>query len=273
MALVAGIDIGAGNSKAVILRDSEVAGAAFIPTGHDMSKAGSEVLEKACFAAKCSILELRSIVATGWGRNAVPFATKVFTEILCQAKGVSFLIPEVRTIIDIGAQDTKAIRVNNLGVTNNFVMNDKCAAGTGKFLDIMARTLDVKMTEVGSFALKSTNPCQISSTCAVFAETEVVSLLSRGKKREDILHGIHKSVCSRTAALVRMVAYEERVVFTGGVSQNAAMKEFLENELKTEVIVPQEPEITCALGAALMARNIVLAKRDTKEEESNEHSK
>ncbi len=256
MTLVAGIDIGAGNSKAVILRGSEVAGTAFIPTGHDMLKAASEVLEKACSAAACSIHELKSIVSTGWGRNAVPFATKVFTEILCQTKGVSFLIPQVRTIIDIGAQDTKAIRVNHLGVTHNFVMNDKCAAGTGKFLDIMAKTLDVKMAEMGSFALRSTNPCQISSTCAVFAETEVISLLSRGKKREDILHGIHKSVCSRTAALVRTVEYEEHIVFTGGVSQNAAIKEFLEDELKTQIIVPQEPEITCALGAALMARSI-----------------
>jgi (R)-2-hydroxyacyl-CoA dehydratese activating ATPase len=258
--LVAGIDIGAGNSKAVILRGSEVAGASVIPTGHDMFKAASEALEKACFEANCSIDELKSIVTTGWGRNAVPFATKVFTEILCQAKGVSFLIPEVRTIIDIGAQDTKAIRINNLGITNNFVMNDKCAAGTGKFLDIMAKTLDVKMAEMGSFALKSTDPCQISSTCAVFAETEVISLLSKGKKREDILHGIHKSVCSRTAALVRTVAYEERIVFTGGVSQNVAIKKFLEDEFKTQIMVPQEPEITCALGAALIARNTALTE-------------
>jgi (R)-2-hydroxyacyl-CoA dehydratese activating ATPase len=260
MKLVAGIDIGAGNSKAVILRDGDIAGTAVIPTGHDMLRAGSEVLEKACFAADCSVDEIGSIVTTGWGRNAVPFATKVFTEILCQAKGVSFLIPEVRTIIDIGAQDTKAIRINNMGVTNNFVMNDKCAAGTGKFLDIMARTLDVTMTEMGTFALKSTDPCQISSTCAVFAETEVVSLLSRGRKREDILHGIHKSVCSRTAALVRTVECEERVVFTGGVSQNAAMKQFLEDELRKEITVPPEPEITCALGAALMARSILPEK-------------
>jgi predicted CoA-substrate-specific enzyme activase len=258
--LVAGIDIGAGNSKSVILRGSEIAGASVIPTGHDMSKAASEVIKKTCFTANCSINELKCIVTTGWGRKAVPFATKVFTEILCQAKGVNFLFPEVRTIIDIGAQDTKVIRTSDPGNVNNFIMNDKCAAGTGKFLDIMARTLDIKITEMGDFALKSTNPCQISSTCAVFAETEVVALLSQGRKREDVLHGIHRSVCSRTAALVRTLYHEEYMVFTGGVSRNVAIKRFLEDELKTRIVVPQEPEITCALGAALTARNIVLSE-------------
>lgn len=259
---VAGIDIGAGNSKSVILRGSEIAGAAVIPTGHDMSKAASDVIKEACLVANCSMGEIKYIVTTGWGRKAVTFSNKVFTEILCQAKGVNFLIPEARTIIDIGAQDTKVIRASNLGITNNFVMNDKCAAGTGKFLDIMAKTLDVKMPEMGAFALKSVNPCQISSTCAVFAETEVISLLSQGRKREDILHGIHRAVCIRTAALVRTTDYEDCVVFTGGVSQNAAMKKFLEDELKIHIVVPQEPEITCALGAALIARNTALTKNE-----------
>lgn len=258
--LVAGIDIGAGNSKAVVLRSSEITGSSVIPTGHDMSKAASEVIRKTCNEANCSMDELKCIVTTGWGRKAVPFATKVFTEILCQARGVNFLFPEVRTIIDIGAQDTKVIRTSDLGNVNNFVMNDKCAAGTGKFLDIMAKTLDIKIDEMGDFALKSTEPCHISSTCAVFAETEVVALLSQGRKREDVLNGIHRSVCSRTATLVRTVNYEECVVFTGGVSQNEAIKKILEDELKTPIVVPPEPEITCALGAALTARNTVLSE-------------
>ncbi|HEX2966622.1 MAG TPA: acyl-CoA dehydratase activase [Syntrophorhabdaceae bacterium] len=261
MMLTAGIDIGAGNSKAVVLRDSEIAGTAVIPTGHDMSKAASDVIREACLVAGCSLDEIKYIVTTGWGRNAVPFSTKVFTEILCQAKGIHFLIPEARTIIDIGAQDTKVIRINNMGLTNNFVMNDKCAAGTGKFLDIMAKTLEVDMSEMGSFAMRSTDPCQISSTCAVFAETEVISLLSRGRKREDVLHGIHRAVCIRTTALVRTVDCEEGVVFTGGVSQNTAMKKFLEDALKRKIVIPQEPEITCALGAALIAENTALTEK------------
>jgi predicted CoA-substrate-specific enzyme activase len=258
--LVAGIDIGAGNAKAVVLRGSEIAGSSVIPTGHDMSKAATEVIGKACNEASCSVDELECIVTTGWGRKAVPFATRAFTEILCQAKGVNFIFPEVRTIIDIGAQDTKVIRTNELGNVNNFVMNDKCAAGTGKFLDIMAKTLDIKIAEMGDFAQKSTHPCHISSTCAVFAETEVVALLSKGRRREDVLHGIHRSVCSRTATLVRTIDYEECLVFTGGVSQNGTIKIFLEDELKTPIVVPQDPEITCALGAALTARNTVLSE-------------
>jgi (R)-2-hydroxyacyl-CoA dehydratese activating ATPase len=256
---VAGIDIGAGNSKAVILRGGEVAGTAVIPTGYDMSKSASEVIKTTCFAVGCSTDELRCIVATGWGRKAVAFAHKVFTEISCQAKGVNFLIPEARTIIDIGAQDTKVIRTKGLGNISSFVMNDKCAAGTGKFLDIMARTLDVNVADMGNFALKSSSSCQISSTCAVFAETEVIALLSQGKKREDILHGIHRAVSSRTAALVGTTNREASVIFTGGVSRNVAIRKFLEDELKTPLLVPPEPEITCALGAALTARNIVLA--------------
>lgn len=258
--LVAGIDIGAGNSKAVILRGSEITGTAVIPTGYDMSKAASEVIRKTCYAAACSIDELKCIVTTGWGRKAVTFATKVFTEILCQAKGIHFLIPEARTIIDIGAQDTKVIRTDNLGNTISFVMNDKCAAGTGRFLELMAKVLNIRMAEMGILALKSANPCQISSSCAVFAETEVVALLSQGTKREDVLHGIHRAVCSRTAALAGTVNHEECIVFTGGVSQNVAAKRFLEDELKMQIVVPREPEITCALGAALIARNIALTE-------------
>ena len=258
--LFAGIDIGAGNSKAVILRDSKIIGASFIPTGHDMSKAASKVIKKTCIAADCSMDELKSIVTTGWGRNSVTFANKSFTEILCQAMGINSIVPEARTIIDIGAQDTKVIRVTGNGNISNFVMNDKCAAGTGKFLDIMSKTLEIKMDDMADFALKSKEPCQISSTCAVFAETEVIALFSKGKKREDILYGIHKAVCSRTVSLAKSVNSDECVVFTGGVSQNVAIKKILEEELKIKIVVPPEPEITCALGAALIARNTALSE-------------
>jgi predicted CoA-substrate-specific enzyme activase len=251
--LVGGIDVGAATAKAVIIRNGKISSYAIIPTGFDVIKASKEVTNLACEKINRSIDELEFVVSTGYARNAVPFTNKTITEITCHAKGVHFLLPEARTIIDIGGQDSKVIRINESGNVVNFTMNDKCAAGTGRFLEVMARVLELDISEMGPISLNSSNPCQMSSTCTVFAETEVVSLRAQGKSREDLVGGIHKAVALRVLAMGRMVGYEKQVVLTGGVAKNIAVKKFLEDGIKMEIIIPEEPQITGALGGALFA--------------------
>jgi predicted CoA-substrate-specific enzyme activase len=251
--LIGGVDVGASTTKAVIFSDGKILSYAIIPTGFDVAKAAKEVTKLACAKIDCSMAELEFVVSTGWGRNAVPFANKAVTEILGQSKGVHFLLPQARTIIDIGGQDTKVIRIDEGGNTVNFAMNDKCAAGTGRFLEVMARVLELEISEIGPMGLKSSNPCQISSTCTVFAETEVIAQRSKGKSREDLVGGIHRAVTSRVMAMVNMIGYEKQVVLTGGVCKNVAIKKLLEDEIKMELMTYEEPQITGAIGAALVA--------------------
>jgi len=252
--LVAGIDVGAATAKVVILSDGKILSYAIIPTGFDVVSAANEVTKLALEKIDHSINELEFIISTGYARNAVPFANKTLTEILCHAKGAHFLLPGARTIIDIGGQDSKVIRINESGSVVNFTMNDKCAAGTGRFFEVMAGVLGLDISEMGPIALNSSNPCQISSTCTVFAETEVVSLRAQGRSREDLISGIHKAAALRVATLGKMVGYERQVVLTGGVAKNIGVKKFLEDEIKMETMVPEEPQIMGALGAALLAQ-------------------
>ena len=252
--LVAGIDVGAATAKVVILSDGKILSYAIIPTGFDVVSAANEVTKLALEKIDHSINELEFIISTGYARNAVPFTNKTLTEILCHAKGAHFLLPGARTIIDIGGQDSKVIRINESGSVVNFTMNDKCAAGTGRFFEVMAGVLGLDISEMGPIALNSSNPCQISSTCTVFAETEVVSLRAQGRSREDLISGIHKAAALRVATLGKMVGYERQVVLTGGVAKNIGVKKFLEDEIKMETMVPEEPQIMGALGAALLAQ-------------------
>ena len=251
--LVAGIDVGAATAKAVILSDRKILSHAIIPTGFDVVGAANEVIELACGEIDRSQDELEFVISTGYARSAVPFADKTVTEIRCHARGAHFRLPGVRTIIDIGGQDSKVIRVNESGSVINFTMNDKCAAGTGRFFEVMAKVLGLDIGEMGPVALKSSYPCQISSTCTVFAESEMISLRAQGRRREDLISGIHKAAVSRIVAMGKTVGYERQVVLTGGVAKNIAVKEYLEDEIKMEVVLPEEPQITGALGAALLA--------------------
>jgi predicted CoA-substrate-specific enzyme activase len=197
--------------------------------------------------------DIQFSVSTGYARNAVPFTDKAITEITCHAKGIHFLFPEARTIIDIGGQDSKVIRINESGGATNFTMNDKCAAGTGRFFEVMAGIFELDIDDMGPMAIESKKPCQISSTCTVFAETEIVSLRAQGKRREDLIGGIHQAAVSRIVAMGKMLGYEDKVVFTGGVAKNIGMKKFLEDKIKTEIELPDEPQITGAVGAAILA--------------------
>jgi predicted CoA-substrate-specific enzyme activase len=252
---VAGIDIGAGTAKAVILDDKGITAFSVIPVSGDINKAVNGVIAEALNKAELSQRDLCYVVSTGWGRDAVSFADSSTTEIICHASGVHFLIPQARTIIDIGAQDSKVIKVNDRGTVIDFAMNDKCAAGTGRFLEVMAQVLGLKLDEMGPMSLSSKNPCKISSTCTVFAETEVVSLRAQGKAVEDIVAGIHKSIASRIIIMGSGVNPGQEAVFTGGVAKNIGVQKALEEAGGLKCVVPAEPQITGALGAALIAQN------------------
>jgi predicted CoA-substrate-specific enzyme activase len=254
--LTLGIDIGAATAKALILSNSQILSTVILPTGFNVAKIANEVTVLACKKIGCSIDDIDFSVSTGYGRSIVSFANKTVTEITCHAKGVHFLLPEARTIIDIGGQDSKVIRVNESGKVISFNMNDKCAAGTGRFFEVMAGVLELEVSEIGPVAIKSSNPCQISSTCTVFAETEVVSLRAQGKSREDLLGGVHKAMVSRIMSMAKMLGYEKEVVLTGGVAKNTGVKYFIEEEIKMKIMVPEEPQITGALGAALIAAEL-----------------
>jgi len=252
-----GIDIGAVSAKAIILRDSCMIAQVVMDTGSNIERVADKVVQGVLEKAKINFKNLKGIVATGYGRISVPFADKKVTEITCHARGVYHLIPEVRTIIDIGGQDSKGMRVDEKGNVIDFVMNDKCAAGTGRFLEVMANALELKVDDLGLISLESKNPCRISSVCTVFAESEVVSLRAEGKAREDIIAGIHKSIASRIGAMMSQIGHEELVVLTGGVAKNRGVIKALEDELNTSMSIPENPQITGALGAALIASDDV----------------
>ena len=248
-----GIDIGAVSAKGVIVKDKNVLSRAAFDTGSNVGRAADTVLQALLKAGHITINEVKRTVATGYGRSSVPFADKKMTEITCHARGVLHLMPEARTIIDIGGQDSKAIRVDEQGKVCDFVMNDKCAAGTGRFLEVMAKALELKSDELGSIALDSKNPATISSVCTVFAESEIISLRGEGEKREDIVAGIHRAIASRINSMIMQIGCEDPVVLTGGVARNEGLVRALEKEMQRAVKVPEYPQFTGALGAALIA--------------------
>ena len=248
-----GIDIGSTASKCVMLRDGkEIVSKSLISVGAGTSgpqRAIAEVLESAGMTRE----QMAYVLATGYGRNSLEgIADHQMSELSCHAKGASFLFPDVHTVIDIGGQDVKVLQVEN-GVMTNFVMNDKCAAGTGRFLDVMARVLEVKVEELGDLAAKSTKDVAISSTCTVFAESEVISQLAMDTDKCDIINGIHHSVASRVAGLAHRVGVREKVVMTGGVAQNSGVVKALEEELGHKIHTSPLTQYNGALGAALFA--------------------
>ena len=251
---VAGVDIGAIAAKAVILEDNHILGYAISPTGSDVVMAANKVLKDSLKKAGLTEKDLEHIVATGYGRISVPFADEKMTEISCHAKGAIWLIPETRMVIDIGGQDSKAIKCDERGNVISFAMNDKCAAGTGRFLEVMARALELPIDKFGRLSLKSKSPCGISSICTVFAESEVISLRAEKKDVEDIIAGIHKAVAKRIVTMATPIGIVSPITMTGGVAKNVGQRKALEEELGTKLIVPKEPQIVGALGAALFAQ-------------------
>jgi predicted CoA-substrate-specific enzyme activase len=193
------------------------------------------------------------MVATGYGRHAADFAGEKVTEITCHARGAHFVRPEARTVIDLGGQDSKAIAIDEKGKVRDFVMNDKCSAGTGRFLEVMAAALEIELDDLGRISLESESPASISSVCTVFAESEVVSRVAEGVNKVDIVAGIHQAIASRIYAMAVRIPVEERIVMTGGVALNVGVVRALEGRFKTDIIVPEMPQHMGALGAALIA--------------------
>ncbi len=248
-----GIDIGSTACKAVALKDGkEIAGSSVIQTGTGTSGPG-RVYEDVFKAAKLAAEDVSRIVVTGYGRLTFDKADNQISELSCHAKGVHFLLPNARTIIDIGGQDAKALKLSPAGTLTGFVMNDKCAAGTGRFLDVMAKILEVDVGGLAELSAKSTERISISNVCTVFAESEVISQLAAGKKREDIAAGIHMSVANRVAGLARRVGIEPDVVLTGGVAQNLGVVRAMSEILEMNIIPAPMPQLTGALGAAIFA--------------------
>ena len=248
-----GIDIGSTASKCLILRDGKtIVGKATIPYGAGTSgpgRARAQALESAGLIEE----DMAFSLATGYGRNSTDLANLEMSELTCHAKGAHFLFPETRTVIDIGGQDVKVLRLGENGALDTFAMNEKCAAGTGRFLEVMARVLEVDINDMAGLAAQSTVTVEISSTCTVFAESEVISQLAQNKDRRDIINGIHSSVARRVAGLARRVGVEPAVVMSGGVALNGGVIMALERELGTKISTSALAQYTGALGAALLA--------------------
>ena len=255
---VAGIDSGSTSTDVVILnKDGEIVTGIILPTGAGAAMGAERALEEALKQAKLQREDIDAMVTTGYGRTAITDGDKSITEITCHARGAHFLNPEVRTVIDIGGQDSKVIRLDENGAVANFVMNDKCAAGTGRFLEMMARTMEMDLDQMSEAGLTYKEDITISSMCTVFAESEVVSLIAQNKETDDIVHGLNKAVASKTAALAKRVGGEERYMMTGGVSKNKGLVKTLEEKLGTTLVISDKAQLCGALGAALFAMDMV----------------
>lgn len=292
---VAGIDVGSVAAKAIVLEmlpsgGSQIAGRAVLPTGWNTAEAGEFALNNACEAAAMARNDLRHVTATGYGRIALPFADKTVTEISCHARGAAHLFPRAGLVLDIGGQDSKVISLDTPreaeaasldaglnvaggagslgalksatkpGAVRDFLMNDKCAAGTGRFLQVLSGILNMPLDELGKAAATG-KPVAISSMCAVFAETEIVGLLARSTPPQDIAAGVFRAIARRMCALARRIPMQGECVFTGGLATSPAFAAILSDELGLPVQVPPDPQAVGALGAALIAADMC-AKKD-----------
>ncbi|OFW59732.1 MAG: hypothetical protein A2V52_02235 [Actinobacteria bacterium RBG_19FT_COMBO_54_7] len=254
MKLYAGCDIGSTTGKALIMRGGEVLGYSIIPCAVRPETTAVQALEKAFDAAGLPLQELAYMVATGYGRVRISSADENVSEITCHAVGSFYLDPGSRTLIDIGGQDCKVIKMNPKGKVVDFAMNDKCAAGTGRFFEAMARVMEIGLEDIAAYSIQSSNPAQITSQCSVFAESEVITLLNEGVDIRDISAGINEAIAARLASLVRKVGVEERVSVSGGCAKNIGLILALGKKLGIEVkSLSMDPQVIGALGAAIIA--------------------
>ncbi|MCP4424679.1 MAG: 2-hydroxyglutaryl-CoA dehydratase [Chloroflexi bacterium] len=262
MALSSGVDVGSTQTKAVIINEGgEIVGRALVDTGANVIQAAEKAYQQALQDGDLREEEVEYVIGTGYGRYRVTFGNTQVTEISCHARGAVHMFPDTRTVLDMGGQDTKAIQVSETGEIVDFCMNDKCAAGTGRFLGAASSALEIPLPELGSTALKAERSVRISTTCTVFAESEVLSWLGKGKKIEDILWGVHQSIASRSIGLLRRVGINENVTFSGGVAKNIGMVKALEESMGLTLNVSEESHYMGALGAALFAMDHILASR------------
>ena len=254
--ITAGIDIGSITTKAAVMAEGKIRGTRVIFTGYNAEQAGTNVYEELLTELGIEKSGVRRVVSTGYGRNSVKFMDKALTEIICHGAGAHYLNPRARSVIDIGGQDSKAIVLDEKGKVKNFAMNDKCAAGTGRFLEVMARALEVDLDGFGALSLRAGDPSRISSLCTVFAESEVISLISKGEKRENIIAGIHESIAARIAAMANRLRIAPLVVMTGGVAKNIGVVKALEKKIGMAVEVSEYAQVNGAIGAAILATGL-----------------
>lgn len=253
--LYAGIDSGSTTTSMVVIdQDGNILASSIVRTGAKAQNGAASALRAVCDSLRVAPEAFRAVMATGYGRSHIPFATGSKTEITCHARGAHFLDPTIRTIIDIGGQDSKVICLDETGGVRSFVMNDKCAAGTGRFLEMMARTLELELDEMSACGLHWEQDLTISSMCTVFAESEVISLIADNHSVEDIVHGLDKAIASKTVSMVRRSAGTGPFMMTGGVARNKGVVRELERRLQMNISIPGQPDLCGALGAALLAR-------------------
>ncbi|OPJ56255.1 acyl-CoA dehydratase activase [Alkalithermobacter paradoxus] len=246
-----GIDIGSVAAKAVVFDGNDIVAKDIIPTGWSPKDSGDILLDRITKYSNIDKNDIKSIVATGYGRISLPFASKKVTEITCHGKGAHFIDKSIRTVIDIGGQDSKVIKLDKNGNVSDFLMNDKCAAGTGRFLQVMSQILEIDISQLSDIASEAV-PLNINSMCTVFAESEVVSLIASGASKESIAAGLLKSISNKTYSLVSKVSVEDKVFFSGGVSRNYLLRNLLSEKLNVEIFSSEQSQFLGAVGAAII---------------------
>ncbi len=256
MRIAAGVDVGSTQTKAVIMSDNggvNILARALVDTGANVQRAAERAFDQCCEQAALHSSDVGFVVGTGYGRYKIAFGNTQMTEITCHAKGAAFLCPGTRTVIDMGGQDSKAISVGTSGEVIDFVMNDKCAAGTGRFLANSAEVMGISLDEIGPLSLQAKYPVRIATVCTVFVESDILSYLAQGKTAEDILGGVHLAIAKRTLSLARRLNIEPEITMTGGVARNIGMVRALEEVLGRKVQVSPDAQFIGAVGAALFA--------------------
>jgi len=254
MSFVVGIDIGSRNTKVVILDEAgRVCGTALVRTRPDFPAVAQDALTQALAKAGGHQQDVKYMATTGMGRYNIPFRDLQITDITCAARGSAFLFPNTKCVLDVGGQSTRAIRLRDKGKVKEFKSNDKCAAGSGGFLERAAHYLEIPVEELGPMSLRAQNPQNISSVCAVLAESEIINHVSSGQTLENIIRGIHNSLASRSRGLLSRVGLDGEITFVGGVARQSGMVEALKGAVAQPINVPDEPDLVCALGAALLA--------------------
>jgi predicted CoA-substrate-specific enzyme activase len=258
--IAAGVDVGSTATKAVLIDDNHrILARSVLKTGANVVRSAERVFREAVSSAGFEDHDVTQVVGTGYGRYKVTFGHAQVTEISCHARGASFLFPRTRVVLDIGGQDTKAIRVSALGEVEDFCMNDKCAAGTGRFLEAAATTMNISLDEIGPLSLQFKKLLKVTNVCTVFVESEILAHLSLGRAPADILRGVHLAIATRSVALMRRVGLEPEITFTGGVSRNVGMVQTLEERLQQKLNVCPDSQYIGAIGAALFAMDRGLA--------------
>ena len=259
--ITAGCDIGSLTAKAVVLQDGKIIASEVILASAQPEKSAVDVMKRALEKAGIKMENIEYCVGTGYGRKHIPFMNSLESEIACHGRGAVWQVPSARTVVDIGGQDAKAIRVDKKGNVERYVYNDKCASGTGRFLEIIADSLDIKLEDMGAISGRSKEKLTLSNQCVVFAETEIISLVSEGKEIADIISALHQAVANRAASLARGILVEPDAVMTGGVAKNSGMFEALERAIGVKLHRVDNPQINGALGAALFAADKISESR------------